>query len=354
MITLAVVIYFLVRDFQIETLYTIDWGWKTGLFLFIACGLVVLRHLALMFRIKVLTNHKLSWWQSFQVISLWEFGSSVTPSTVGGTAVAYFLLTKEKISAGETISVVLFTIFLDGLFFLIGIPLLYIFLGKWLLVPTYEAATGMQGVPSVLVGTFIFAYIFMVFYTLTIAYGLFVNPRSFKWFMIKMTAGKGFMSRYRSNAVATGNDMIIASERLKEKGRDYWIAGIGSTVVNWSTRFFIMNFVMLALHEVGSHMLLFSRQLVIYIMMIPAITPGGSGIAEWASNNLLNDFFVIEGANKIDNSLKTIVITLWRAVSYMVYLVLGMIVMPGWLKKVVKAKPKKKKIKAPKISAERV
>ena len=71
--------------------------WGIGLTLF----LVIIRMLAYMYRIIVLSKGVLSFKQSFQVISLWEFASAVTPSIIGGTAVAMFLLAKEKLSLGK-------------------------------------------------------------------------------------------------------------------------------------------------------------------------------------------------------------------------------------------------------------
>ncbi len=340
MITLGVVIFMLLKDFQVDTLWNIDWAWTTGVFLLMGFVLIAIRHLALMFRIKVLTEHKLTWRQSFQIISLWEFGSAVTPTTVGGTAIAYFLLTREKINAGETISVVLFTILLDGIYFLVGIPIIWLLLGNALIFPASEIGEAMGGASATIITAFVMSYIFMALYTLAIAYGLVINPRSFKWFLIRLTSFK-WTARWRPNAIETGNDMITASERLKKKGWNYWLAGLGATGIQWISRFLILNFVMLAVIAVSGHLLLFGRQMIIYLLMVVAITPGGSGIAELVSDNLLNDFFI--GANGVDNSMKAVVIAVWRVVSYMTYLVIGMVVMPTWLKRVLKDRPSRRK-----------
>ena len=69
-----------------------------------------------MYRLRLITDKKLSWRQSFNVISLWEFSSAVTPSTVGGAAVAIYFMKKEKLSLGKSAATSMLTIFLDQIF----------------------------------------------------------------------------------------------------------------------------------------------------------------------------------------------------------------------------------------------
>ena len=80
------------------------------------------------FRIRSITNNELSWKNSLSVIILWEFASAVTPSVVGGTAVAVFILWKEGIKPGKALGYVLLTAIFDNLFFVLLAPLI-LFLG---------------------------------------------------------------------------------------------------------------------------------------------------------------------------------------------------------------------------------
>ena len=62
---------------------------------------------------------------------LWEFASAIAPAILGGGfAFAILIINKEKISFGKSISVVMFTSFLDGLFFAIVAPLVYFIAGR--------------------------------------------------------------------------------------------------------------------------------------------------------------------------------------------------------------------------------
>jgi hypothetical protein len=63
------------------------------------------------------------------------FGSDVgrktqSPSVVGGTAPSIFFLYKEGLSGGQSTAVVLTAIFLDELFFIFSVPIVYLFYGN--------------------------------------------------------------------------------------------------------------------------------------------------------------------------------------------------------------------------------
>lgn len=330
LISVGIVVALFIKDFEFGAFNNIEWRLGTAFWFGMAVLCVVVRHFALMYRIRLLTGNKLSWKQSFDIISLWEFGSAVTPSVVGGTAISLYLITKEKISGGETLSVILSTLFLDGLFFLTGIPLLWMVLGEILLTPINE---GEFAVSSAWIYSFMLAYGVMVGYTAAIGYGLFISPKSFKWLIVKVT-GLPFFNRWSEKAVQVGDDMIVASNGLKGKKISFWMGGMGSTFAAWGLRFLILNCVLIGLTTVGSQLLLFGRQLIIFILMILAPTPGGSGVAEGSVHSLLSDFFM-NGTNQVDDGLRLIVITVWRFISYMLYLFLGMFVLRYWLKRVM-------------------
>ncbi|MEE1323919.1 MAG: lysylphosphatidylglycerol synthase domain-containing protein, partial [Bacteroidales bacterium] len=78
----------------------INWTWASTLFLFLALCFGVMRDLMYMYRIRLLSDKQLTWKQSFQVIMLWEFGSAITPSVVGGSALAFFIVSLEGIPVG--------------------------------------------------------------------------------------------------------------------------------------------------------------------------------------------------------------------------------------------------------------
>lgn len=336
---LSVVIYMLVRNVDMETFESVRWSWAIGGWIAAACCMVGLRHFFLMYRIRRLTENKLGWWQTFEVISLWEFSSAATPSVVGGTAVAFFLLTKEKIKAGETITTVLFLIFLDGLFFIFSVPLLLFILGKGLLAPAFNMPE-LQQSGLFWLYMFIGGYLFMATYTLLIGYGLFYKPYSFRWLLINATK-LPLLSRWHEQSIQMGDDVIVASKALRKKTWQYWWAGIWSSTGTWLARFMILNCVIMAFIAVSDHILLFGRQMVLYVLMLIPVTPGGSGLAEAAMGTLLADFFpqTKAGVITVNVGLAAVVALVWRLISYYAYLLLGVLVLPNWVRRVFSATP---------------
>ena len=126
---LAVVGWFIAREINTEVLSKLVFTWKSVFWLLIAWLCMICRDLGYMIRIRILSDKDLTWRQAFRVIMLWEFTSAITPSTVGGTAVAVVFLHKEGMTVGRSTSVVLATSFLDELYFVVMLPLI---LGRYI------------------------------------------------------------------------------------------------------------------------------------------------------------------------------------------------------------------------------
>ena len=71
------------------------------------------RDLAYMYRIRVLTDNEISWRNSFDTIMLWEFASAISPSIVGGSGVAIYIVNKEGVKIGRSTAVVMVSALLD-------------------------------------------------------------------------------------------------------------------------------------------------------------------------------------------------------------------------------------------------
>src|SRR5690554_8116287 len=73
------------------------------------------------------------------------------------------------------------------------------------------------------------------------------------------------------------------------------------------------------------HFLVFGKQLVIWIMMLVSPTPGGSGFAEYAFHGFLG--YLIPAGTGIAMAF------IWRLISYYSYLIIGVFILPKWIKK---------------------
>jgi uncharacterized protein (TIRG00374 family) len=282
-----------------------------------------------MARIRVLTDNDLSWRQSFRVIMLWEFTSAITPSTVGGTAFAVIFLNKEGISVGRSTSVVLATSFLDELYFVIMFPLLLLFIGGKAIFMTSIQDTGTS-IMNNLVAVAIVGYVIILAWVVLIGYGLFINPLAIKNLIINFFR-LPFFRRWKESAIKAGNDIVESSTDLKKKSAGFWLKALFTTFVSWTSRYWVVNTILLAFFSINDHLLIFARQLVLWIMMIISPTPGGSGFAELILGKYISDLIPVD--HVFAGSVALAMALIWRIISYYPFLIIGAIIIPSWIER---------------------
>ncbi|MDQ3051733.1 MAG: flippase-like domain-containing protein [Bacteroidota bacterium] len=327
LIGLGVVLYLLISNFDREAYARITWTGHTTLWIILAVVMMCVRDLAYMYRIKVLSGNLISWRRSFPVIMLWEFASAITPTMVGGTALAFFILNKEKVNMGRSIAVVLTTSFLDELFFVLAVPLVFVLVGKANLFISLDTLT--SGTVSDAGGIYYFfwlGYIIILAYTILVAYALFINPRAVKWLLLKIFS-LPILRRWKQKAWHTGNDMIIASGEIRNKRASYWLKSFAATIFSWTARYMVINCIIMAFIQHGwyENMIIYARQLVMWIILLVSPTPGGSGIAEVIFSRFLGEL--------IPAGISDSLALLWRLISYYPYLFIGALILPRWVKK---------------------
>lgn len=278
---------------------------------------LLIKEMAYIYRIRTLTTKELSWTSSVYVIILWEFASAVTPSVVGGTAVAVFILLKEGINLGKALAFVMLTAILDNLFFVISAPIALIFFGGDI----------FPNLNDTLQFLFLVSYFLITIYTIIMAFALFWKPRVFKWVLIRFTSIK-FLRKWRYSAYQHGNEVMWASSLLKGKPLSYWLKISIATIIAWVCRYTILNFLVASYAgglSLWTHFLIFGKQLILWIVMLISPTPGSTGTAE----HFFMEFFVIYlGEFTLGAAL------LWRVVTYYPYLIIGGLALPRWITRV--------------------
>ncbi len=327
---LAVIVYMILNDLTKSDFASINWKWYSMFYLILAMAMMILRDVAYMYRIRLLTGKFLSWRNSFEVIMLWEFASSVTPSVVGGSAIAIFILNKEKLGIGRSTAIVVVTAMLDELFYITMVPIVFLLAGY-----SHISVTGsdfiLLGMKFTTMGLFFVGYSFIVLLTLLIAFGIFINPGGFKWLLVKITSLR-FLKKFREGALTTGDQVIVTSFELRGKSFVFWLKAYGATILSWTARFWVVNFLIMAfIGRVGlvDNMLIYARQLMMWVIMLVSPTPGGSGVAEYFFPIFLREYIAGD-----TNDLTTLVALAWRIVSYYPYLIIGAVVLPLWLRRV--------------------
>lgn len=323
-IGLLVAFYMLWANTDWAEFEKVHWGWQSLVWMLVALLMMLVRDVAYMYRIRVLTDKQISWRNSFDVIMLWEFASAITPSVVGGTGVALYILNKEGLSVGKSTAMVMITAMFDELFYILTVPLIIFFIGTQSLFPI-TLQKEIFGITFSAKGIFIIGYCFTFLLTLIIIFGVFISPKTVKKLLIKLFSLKLFRKWY-NKIEQVGDDLIQTSTELKGKSIWFWMKAFGATMLSWTARFWVVNFLILAFISVDDHLLIYGRQLVMWVIMLISPTPGGTGIAEFAFEGFLADFIPI--------GLGGLLAVLWRLLSYYPYLFIGAIVLPKWLKKV--------------------
>jgi len=105
------------------------------------------------------------------------------------------------------------------------------------------------------------------------------------------------------------------------------------TAAAWTSRFIIVNCLIIALIEHISYhpwdqLKIFGRQIMMFLFMMFSPTPGAAGFAEVFFGSFIGDY--------IPKSAALIIALIWRFLTYYIYLIVGVIIVPTWLAGIIK------------------
>lgn len=321
-IGLGFVCYMFFSEFSREVFDNFDFTFKAAIYIALAFVFMAGRDLGYVMRLMLFARGDLGWMQALKIIMLWEFTSAVTPSTVGGTSVAVVFVHKEGLSVGKSATMVMLTAFFDELFFAIIFPLVILLVGGDLLF-------GFSG-SGALMPLIIAGYCVKVLLVLGLSYGLFVNPRGFGRFVVAVFS-LPLLRRWRDGAVKASADIELSSQEIKHYRPGFWIKAFGATSLSWISRFMVANALFMAFFSISDQLLVFARQLAMWVPMIISPTPGGSGFAEYIFQNFLSDVIPVDVATQ--SGTAAMIALLWRGVTYYPYLIIGAVLLPRWIGK---------------------
>lgn len=317
--------YLFWKNFDFHEFAQIQWTTHTYTWILVAVVLSVCWHLSYAYRLWVLTEGDFSWWKSIELIFIWEFSSAVSPTSLGGSAVALFALAQERLSAARTVTIVLYTVVLDSFFLLFTLPVLFLIFGPGIMRPGVEtfSDTGIWGI------YFTATYAIMAAYSLFIYYGIFINPSKIQQILGGLTNNRLFR-RYHQKALVFGADMATASRELKKKPVGLHIRAIAGTTSAWTLRFLIISTLIIAFLpslplDFMTQFELYARLETMFFVIAFSPTPGGAGLIEILFGGFLTDY--------VTNATQATVISMiWRGLSYYIYLFAGVLIIPNWIR----------------------
>jgi hypothetical protein len=307
-IGLAVVIWMMAKQLDISELSKLSNSGHTLFWIFMAVLMYVLRHLFYAWRLRIMSNYIFSWSKSIELVFIWEFSSCVSPTSVGGAGVALYLISQEKISGAKTISIVLYSMVVDTIFFVISLPLLFIILGPVMIRPGLEILQNMDGYGI----TFMTVLLFMTAYGGLFFYGLFINPKSIKKLLFSLSR-LSFLGKFRASLRNVGTEIVVAAKDMKTQNWKFHAMAFNATFWAWITRFFAINCLVLALVAAANpslydHLIMLGRGEAMHTITSFSPTPGAAGVAEYLFGGFFSDY--------IPAGIAVLIALIWRLISY--------------------------------------
>jgi len=320
--------YLLEKQMDWEHLQKIDFSKHFYFFLSIACILVIVRHIAFSYRLQILLDKALSFKRCILLMILWEFSAAVAPTSVGGTAIALFLLTKEKLSSGKIAVSMIAKVILDGIFFVGSVVLLFIFFGCNFLRPELSGYAALSSWSLILLVTLLI----ISAYNILLYLGIFYNPSRVKKFLFGVASFR-YLSRFKSNIENIGEEIEISAIPIRNMPIKRKISLLCYTWIAWVARFATLVAIIACfidplpwgLHDV---VLLTGRSESLWLTTALSPTPGSTGVVDLAFTGFFSDY--------LNPSVAILVIVIWRLLTYYIYLIFGAVALPFWSRSIRK------------------
>lgn len=346
-IGLTVVILMFVHESRKENLGAvwaeIHFTWRTWLCICLGFLFMWGRDFGLTWRFRALTDRQLSWGKAYKVDFLCEFTSCITPSAVGGSSMGMVFLNSQGIEFGRATTLMMTTLFLDELFFVLSCPLVVALTpGEYIFASDADAFS--HGIKY----TFWIVYGGIAAWTFLLFAGIIWKPYWIKSLLSRLAKLK-WLKKWGANLNELGDNMISTSAQLKKKSFIFWLEVFGGTAVSWVSRYLVVNALFFGFMPEDDRWqwVILARQFVIWVVLMVSPTPGGSGVSEWIFSNYYGDLLPSVG-------MALIMAVFWRIISYYVYLGIGAVIVPGWLKESLAKFRKKDKDIEPGIMNEEV
>ncbi len=316
------------QDFDL--LADVTWNSSLMILLLFAFLSVLVRDIAYIYRIWELSDRKLSIWRCVQVIILWEFGSAITPASVGGISLAFFILHKEGIKPGKATSILMFCTYLDNVAFIIVFSLLFGLLGGSMFdLSAICFGAVNNGTTSAFraVGGYVWiGFLVVAFFGTLLGFAIFIRPNYAAAFL-RYLGKLRLLSKWDTEINHIADDLHQTSLNFKDRGFGFLFKVLVATIISWGARYALANILITAFAAYDLDQLaIFARQYVHRVIVMIPSTPGGSGIAE-LSFMALNCEFIKEG-------LSPLVALIWRGFNFYFYILLGVFILPNWINKV--------------------
>jgi len=306
---MGLLIYFTYSPGLFDRLY---WNRTPGLF--IALFVVILRIWFLSVKTRFLSEQRLNWMASLRVVLCWEFTSSVTPSTIGGGPMATYVMTREKLSLGQSSAIVIYGIMLDQLLLVFVIPVLFVLGLNFEIVPENAGWVGH--------GAMFLIYLALLSYASFLTYGIFRNPALLKR-AVNIVFSLPLLRKHRYKIAREAEQLEAYSHELRKKPNSFLYKGFALSTLAWLAKISLPAIVLLSFVP-ADVALSFMKSMAMTLAGMFMPTPGGSGGVEGL-------YALFLGPIMERREFLGIAVFMWRLISFYTLVGAGLMAMSWYL-----------------------
>ena len=240
--------------------------------------------------------------------------AAVTPSQAGGEPVRVHELYRAGVPVGDATAVVIMERILDGIVLGALGAFAMLFLGSY----WSSLTSGFSGVSILMYAAWISVTLFVLVFIYSVK-----NPdylkRALKW-MSRWVDRRWHLKRLESLLETIDREVDNFNKglvKIVNHGKSGLVWGMFFTLLFWFSEFIIASLILMGLGQPAFLIESFVVQLVIAIIMMIPLTPGGSGVAELGATSLYSLF--------VPSSIVGVFVLLWRLILYYLNILLGLL-----------------------------
>jgi uncharacterized protein (TIRG00374 family) len=240
--------------------------------------------------------------------------AAVTPSQAGGEPVRVHELYRAGVPVGDATAVVVMERILDGIVLGASGAFAILFLGSY----WNSLTSGISGVSLIMYAAWISVTLFVLVFIYSVK-----NPDHLKRALKGLSRWidrRWHLKRIESLLEAIDREVDNFNTGLVKfvnHGKSGLVWGFLFTALFWLSEFAIASLLLVGLGQPPYFIESFVVQLIIAIIMMIPLTPGGSGVAELGATSLYSLF--------IPSSIVGVFVLLWRLILYYLNILLGLL-----------------------------
>jgi uncharacterized protein (TIRG00374 family) len=240
--------------------------------------------------------------------------AAVTPSQAGGEPVRVHELYRAGVPVGDATAIVIMERVIDGIVLGAGGAFAMLFLGRY----WSSLASGFSGVSILMYAAWVSVTIFVLIFVYSVR-----NPDHLKRVLKRISRWidrRWHLRRLEQLLETIDREVDNFNHGLVEfvnHGKSGLVWGFFFTALFWLSEFVIASMLLLGLDQQPYFIESFVVQLIIAVIMMIPLTPGGSGVAELSATSFYSLF--------VPSSIVGIFVLLWRLIIYYLNIFLGLL-----------------------------